>query len=149
MKKVFENPFAEIYDIRDEVNDTVFAYWKGFLSLDFPEAIEACQFSLDFFKAEGIKAMISDHTYLESASLDFLDWIQKYYFPTCIKNGLRAEIILESSYAMGNITLELMYDQEDLQKNMSAGNLYTPKAKNLETAKEMARKVVAHNCSLN
>jgi hypothetical protein len=144
MKKVFENPFAEIYDIRDEINDTIFAYWKGFLSLDFPEAVEACQFSLDFFKMEGIKVMISDHTYLEGASLDFLDWIHKYYFPTCIKNGLRAEIILESSQPIGNITLELMYDQEDLQKNMIAGNLYTPKARDLEKAKQLARKVVAY-----
>lgn len=142
MKKVFKNPFAEIYDISDEIPHTVFAYWKGFLSLEEKKAVDACQFSLDYFKKAGIKVMISDHVYLEGATLEFLDWLHAYYFPTCIANGLLAEIVLASANEIGNITLELMYDKEDLQKHLQGGTLYTPKVQGLDKAKQLAQKIV-------
>ncbi|MCS6968442.1 MAG: hypothetical protein RMJ44_00185 [Cytophagales bacterium] len=145
MKKVFENPHAEIYDISHEIPHTIFAYWKGYLSMDSPEAITACQFSLDYFKEADIWVMISDHVYLEGATLPFLDWLHAYYFPTCIANGLKAEIILESSYDIGNITLELMYDKEDLQKHLKDKTLYTPKVKGLDNAKKLARAIVTQH----
>lgn len=142
MKKVFENLFAEIYDISDEIPHTVFAYWKGFLTLENQEAVYACQFSLDYFKQAGIKVMISDHVYLEGATTEFLDWIHSYYFPTCVANGLLAEIILESAAFMGNVALELMYDKEDMQKHLREKTLYTPKVQGLDNAKQLARAIV-------
>lgn len=142
MKKVFENPHTEIYDITEEIPKTVFAYWKGYLDLEKEEAIEACQASLDYFKEAGIVVMISDHKYLEGATVEFLDWLHDYYFPTCVKNGLQSEIILASEDDMGNIALELMYDEEDFHQKVKEGELYTPKIDTLENAKVLAQKIV-------
>lgn len=142
MKQIFENTHTEIYDIREEVPHTVFAYWKGHLSLKKEEAKIACQASLDLFKELGIKVMISDHKYLEGATVEFLDWLHDYYFPTCVQNGLKAEILLASDEDMGNVTLDLMYDEDDFHKKISQGELYTPKADNLENAKRLAMKIL-------
>jgi hypothetical protein len=142
MNKVFENPFAEIYDISEEIPHTVFAYWKGFLSLENQDAVDACQFSLDYFKDAHVKEMISDHVYLEGATVEFLDWLHVYYFPTCIANGLVAEIVLESANDMGNVALDLMYDKEDFEKHLQGGTLYTPKVHGIENAKKLAVQIV-------
>lgn len=148
MKKVFENPYTEIYDIREEIPHTVFAYWKGYLMMDEAEAIKACQVSLDYFKEEGILVMISDHQYLEGASVEFLDWLHDYYFPTCVKNGLRSEIILDSEHDMGQISLSLMYDNEDFHRNLEEGKLITPKADTLDNAKILAKQIVESNINV-
>jgi hypothetical protein len=145
MKKVFENSYAEIYDISQEIPNTVFAYWKGYLMKEDEDAIIACEESLKYFKEANILVMISDHTYLEGASLEFLNWIHDYYFPTCVKNGLKAEIILDSMYAIGNISLELMYDKDDMNRNLNDAGLYTPKIDTLENAKILAKKIVEEN----
>ncbi|TAF67961.1 MAG: hypothetical protein EAZ55_01065 [Cytophagales bacterium] len=142
MKKVFENPHTEIYDITDEIPNTVFAHWKGYLMMDAPEAIKACQVSLDYFKEANIQVMISDHAHLEGASVDFLNWLHDYYFPTAIANGLKAELILASEHDMGNISLDLMYDEEDIKRNTGDNGIYTPKVNGLEDAKVLARKIV-------
>ncbi|MCC5944341.1 MAG: hypothetical protein JJT94_05355 [Bernardetiaceae bacterium] len=143
MKKIFENKHTEIYDIRDEVPHTVFAYWKGYLIHSNPEAIEACEQSLDYFKKENIKVMISDHVYLEGAAVPFLEWLHDYYFPKAVENGLKAEIVLDSEHAIGKISLDLMYDEQDLHKKIKKGELFTPKAENLDIAKKMAQKIIA------
>jgi hypothetical protein len=142
MKKVFENPNTEIFNISDEIPSTVFAYWKGFLDLNDTAAVEACEVSLVYFKENGIKVMISDHSKLEGASVPFLDWIHDYYFPTSVKNGLKAEIILDSQYDMGCISLDLMYDEEDMYQKISKGELFTPKADSLENAKKLALQLI-------
>jgi hypothetical protein len=142
MKKVFENKNAEIYDISNEIPHTVFAYWKGYLMKDEKEAIIACEESLNYFKDAAILVMISDHKNLEGASIEFLEWIHDYYFPTCVKNGLKAEIVLDSEHLMGNISLDLMYDKEDMNRNLNDSGLYTPKIDTLENAKLLAKKIV-------
>ena len=142
MKKIFENLHTEIYDISEEIPNTVFAYWKGYLMKDEEDAIIACEESLKYFKEAGVLVMISDHRYLEGASVEFLDWIHDYYFPTCVKNGLKAEIILDSEYDMGSISLDLMYDKDDMNRNLNEAGLYTPKIDTLEKAKIVAKKIV-------
>ena len=142
MKKIFENSHTEIYDISQEIPNTVFAYWKGYLMKDNEDAIIACEESLKYFKEGGILVMISDHRYLEGASLEFLDWLHDYYFPTCIKNGLKAELILDSEHYMGNVSLDLMYDDEDKNRNLNNAGIYTPKIDTLENAKIVAKKIV-------
>jgi len=148
MKKVFENPFTEIYNISEEIPQTVFAYWKGYLILNEEEAVKACQVSLDYFKEENILVMISDHRYLEGAEVSFLDWLHEYYFPTCVKNGLLSEIILDSEHFMGNISLDLMYDEDTFKANALEGKLYTPKIDTLENAKVLAQKIVEEKNTL-
>lgn len=145
MKKVFENVYAEIFDISEQIPQTVFAYWKGYLMKDEKEAIIACEESLKYFEDANILVMISDHKQLEGASVEFLDWIHEYYFPTCVKSGLKAEIVLDSEHLMGNVSLELMYDEEDMNKNLHDSGLYTPKIDTLENAKILARKIVEQN----
>jgi len=144
MKKIFENPNLEFFDITDEIPNTIFAYWKGYLSLENPEALESCEFSLKYFKDNGIIVMISDHAHLEGATLDFLEWIQSYYFPTAIKNGLKSEIVLEARDLMGNVSLELMYDKNDMERYIDTKMLYTPKADTLDNAKLLAKELTNH-----
>ncbi len=38
MKKIFENPNLEFFDITDEIPNTIFAYWKGYLYALYPKA---------------------------------------------------------------------------------------------------------------
>lgn len=142
MTLIFENPYTEIYNISDEVADTVFAHWKGYLSLDNEEAVLACTKSLDYFKEAGIKVMVSDHKELEGATPEFLDWIHDHYFPTAAQNGLLAEIILSSDHIMGNATLEVMYSPEDMSRSMDESGLLTPKIDTLENAKKLAKHII-------
>jgi len=149
MKLVFENPHTEIYDISEEIPHTVFAHWRGFLLDGKAEAIEACQVSLDYFRDANVWVMISDHQHLEGASVPFLNWLHDYYFPTAVQNGLRAEIILDAELEMGNIVLDLMYNPDDLYKNVNEGEIYTPKIDTLENAKVLARQIVEKQLSIS
>ncbi len=142
MKKVYENPFAEIFDISDEIPNTIFVYWKNYLSLNSQGAVESCEFSLNYFKENNILVMISDHSHLEGAELSFLDWIHDYYFPTAVKNGLKSEIILDSTFVMGNISLNLMYDETDMYRAVGKNELYTLKIDTLENAKKLAQSII-------
>jgi len=142
MKKIFENKNLEFYDITDEIQNTIFAIWKGYLSLDDKAAVESCEYSLKYFKDNQTVVMISDHFNLEGATVEFLDWIQSYYFPTSIQNGLKAEIVLESNDSMANIALDLMYNKEDMAQYIDTKMLYTPKADSLENAKLLAKKLI-------
>jgi hypothetical protein len=143
MVRVFANPHAEIFDISDEVPHTVFAYWKGFLQEGENEATYACQYSLDFFKEAGIKVMISDHSYLEGATLPFLDWIHDHYFPTAADNGLIAEIVLDAKELLGTVSLDLMYNEQDVKAKLGNRELLTPKSDTLENAKKLAAEIIA------
>lgn len=142
MEKIFSNQFAEIYDISNEIPATVFAYWRDYLDKENPEFIRACQYSLDYFKDKNILVMISDHSGLKGAPPEVLDLIHEWYFPTAITNGLKAEIVLDSEEEIGQISLELMYDEADMQRFIDTNELMTPKVDTLEHAKELAREIV-------
>ncbi len=106
------------------------------------EAKVACQKSLDYFLEENVLVMISDHRYLEGASLEFLDWIHDYYFPTAAKNGLIAEIVLDATELMGAISLELMYEEVDINRSMEGQKILTPKVDTFENAEKLALEIV-------
>jgi len=142
MQKIFENKFTEIYDISTEIPETIYAIWRNYMTLENTEAVLACEKSLEYIKSANIKVMISDHQYLEGATIPFLEWIQKYYFPKALENGLIAEIILISDHILGNISLELMYNVNDLIKYQNDKQLYTPRIDNLQNAKIVARQIV-------
>ncbi len=142
MQKLFENAFAVLHDIRHEIPSTLFAIWRGAFERDNPEFIHACQRSLDIFAEEKILVMISDHSGLVSAPPDVLELIQEWYFPTAIRNGLKAEIVLGADEILGQISLEMMYDQDDMAKFIETSKLLTPKVDTLENAKELARQIV-------
>lgn len=141
MEKVFENGFAEIYDISNEIPATIFAYWKGYLDKENSEFIRACQFSLDYFKEKQVLVMISDHSKLEGAPPEVLDLIHEWYFPTALQNGLKAEIVLDAEQDIGKISLELMYDQKDMRRYIDTEELMTPKVDTLEHAKQLAQEI--------
>ncbi len=47
MIKVFENEYAELYDMSDEIPHVLFGHWRGFWWLRDAEAVRALHFPLD------------------------------------------------------------------------------------------------------
>lgn len=134
MKKIFENPYAELYDISDEVPHTIFGYWKGLWLLDDEEAMRALRFPFDYIKEHGIKIMITDYRELEIVPIETDDWLQKEWFPTVVKNGLRVEIVIDTNESIfGKISVDVMYENV----NKTTG-LITPIVNSFEEAKELA-----------
>ncbi|HAI75520.1 MAG TPA: hypothetical protein DCM08_04670 [Microscillaceae bacterium] len=133
MKKIFENPYAELYDISDEVPHTIFGYWKGYWQFDDTEAMEALHFPFNYIREHQIKVMITDYQYLEVIPQDTAEWIDKVWFPTVVAHGLIAEIVLDASELIGQLTVDFMYENV----NHDTG-LYTPKVDTLEHAKKLA-----------
>ncbi len=138
MKKIFENPYAELYDISEEVPHTIFGYWKGLWMLEDEEAMRALRFPFDYIKEHGIKVMITDYRYLEIVPVETDKWLQREWFPTVVKNGLLAEIVIDSATSVfSKLSVDVMYENV----NQVTG-LYTPIVGSLEQAKELARKFI-------
>ncbi|WP_448518338.1 hypothetical protein [Rhodoflexus sp.] len=134
MKKIFENAYAELYDISDEVPHTIFGYWKGLWLLDDQEAMQALFFPLDYIKEHQVKVMITDYRYLEIVPVETNDWLQKEWFPTVVKNGLLAEIVIDSTESLfSKISVDVMYGDVNKQTG-----LMTPVVGSLEEAKKLA-----------
>jgi hypothetical protein len=133
MKKIFENPYLEMYSLADELPQTIFGYWKGYWELTDPVAMEALYFPFDYIRDHEIKVMITDYTYLEVVPEDTAEWIDKVWFPTVVANGLLSEIVIDASEIYGQLSVEFMYENV----NADTG-LLTPKVNNLEEAKKMA-----------
>lgn len=140
MKKIFENPYAELYDISDEIPHTIFGYWKGLWLLEDQEAMRALRFPFDYIKEHGIKVMITDYRYLEIVPVETDEWLQNEWFPTVVKNGLLAEIVIDaSSNIFGKLSVDVMYENV----NQVTG-LLTPTANSFEQAKDLAQAFI-HN----
>ncbi len=137
MKKIFENAYAELYDISEEVPHTMFGYWRGFWELQDEEAMAALLFPLNYIKEHGIKIMLTDYKDLDVVSEETDQWLAEYWFPTVVKNGLKAEIILDAEEMIGQISVDFMYENVDANTG-----LYTRKADTLEHAKELAMAVL-------
>ncbi|MCS7019568.1 MAG: hypothetical protein RMJ87_10775 [Cytophagales bacterium] len=143
MRKIFENNYAELYDISDEIPYTIFGYWKGLWLLDDPEAMRALRFPFDYIKDHHIKIMITDYRYLEIVPVETDAWLQSEWFPTVVKNGLLAEIVIDSTNSVfSKLSVDIMYENV----HQSTG-LLTPTVGSLEEAKQLARKLIAelHN----
>lgn len=134
MTKVFENKYAELYDMSDEIPHVLFGYWKGYWELSDAEAMQALQFPLDYVKAKGIKIMLTDYKDLDVVPEETNQWLADYWFPTVVKNGLRAEIVLDANNLMGQLSVEFMY--ENINKETG---LITPQVTNLEQGKATAK----------
>lgn len=65
MIKVFENQYAELYDMSDEIPHVLFGYWRGFWQLSDKDAMEALHFPLNYVKEKNIKIMLTDYKDLE------------------------------------------------------------------------------------
>lgn len=134
MIKVFENQYAELYDMSDEIPHVLFGHWRGFWELSDKDAMEALHFPLDYIKEQGIKIMLTDYKDLEVVPEETNQWLMEYWFPTAVANGLKAEIILDANELIGQISVEFMY--ENVSKETG---LITPKVATMEQGKEMAR----------
>jgi hypothetical protein len=134
MKKIFENPYAELYDISDEIPYTIFGYWKGLWLLEDEEAMRALRFPFDYIKEHGIKIMITDYRYLEIVPIETDEWLQHEWFPTVVANGLLAEIVIDSTVDIfSKLSVDIMYENV----NQLTG-LLTPNVSTLEQAKKLA-----------
>jgi hypothetical protein len=138
MIKVFENEYAELYDMSDEIPHVLFGYWRGYWQLSDEEAMRALQFPLDYVKEKGIKIMLTDYKDLDVVPEETNVWLLEHWFPTVVANGLRAEIVLDASDLLGQLSVEFMYETV----NQDTG-LVTPQANNLEQGKAMARELLA------
>lgn len=82
--------------------------------------------------------MITDYRYLDIVPIETDEWLQREWFPTVVKNGLLAEIVIDSATSVfGKLSVDVMYENV----NQKTG-LYTPLVGSLEQAKELARKFI-------
>jgi hypothetical protein len=142
MEKIFENPYLEMYSLADELPDTIFGYWKGYWELTDPVAMAALEFPFAYVRDHGIKVMITDYSYLEVVPEDTAAWIDEVWFPTVVKNGLLAEIVIDATEIYGQLSVQFMYEHVSAQTG-----LLTPKVANLEDAKQLARQFLAELAS--
>lgn len=134
MIKVFENEYAELYDMSDEIPHVLFGHWRGFWRLTDKEAMRALHFPLDYVRENGIKIMLTDYKDLEVVPENVNDWLASYWFPTVVANGLKAEIVIDATDLMGQVSVDFMYENVNAETG-----LITPKAVDMEEAKQMAR----------
>ncbi len=137
MIKVFENEYAELYDMSDEIPHVLFGYWRGFWQLTDAESMRALHFPLDYVKEKDIKIMLTDYKDLAVVSESVNDWLASYWFPTVVQNGLKAEIVIDANDLIGQVSVDFMYENVNVETG-----LITPKALNLEEAKKMARELL-------
>jgi hypothetical protein len=138
MEKIFENPYLEMYSLANELPHTIFGYWKGYWELTDPVAMAALEFPFAYILDHGIKVMITDYSYLEVVPEDTAAWIDEVWFPTVVKNGLLAEIVIDAAEIYGQLSVQLMYEHVGAQTG-----LLTPKVANLDDAKKLARQFLA------
>jgi hypothetical protein len=110
MEKIFENPYLEMYSLADELPHTIFGYWKGYWELSDPVAMAALEFPFAYVRDHGIKVMITDYSYLEVVPEDTAGWIDEVWFPTVVKNGLLAEIVIDAAEIYGQLSVQFMYE---------------------------------------
>jgi hypothetical protein len=142
MAILFENKCVKLIDISDEVPYSLVSVWKGFFHHEDSDATSGCLKTIELINNAGFKIMISDHSDVEGASLEFLEWAEKAYFLKAVQAGLKAEIIIEATDLMGNIALEMAYNDKDSLKITQAGRLMTPKVLDLEEGKIRAFEIL-------
>ncbi|TAF65354.1 MAG: hypothetical protein EAZ55_08825 [Cytophagales bacterium] len=136
MKKIFENQYAELYDISEEVPQTIFGYWKGFWLLDDEEAMKALHFPFEYVEKNAIKIMITDYQFLEVVPPETNEWLEQVWFPTIVQKGLKAEIVLDATSLTAKLSVEFMYE------NVNQTGLFTTIVPTMEMAKELALNVL-------
>ncbi|WP_026999591.1 hypothetical protein [Eisenibacter elegans] len=138
MQKIFENPYAELYNLSPELPQVMFGYWKGFWELSDAEAMRALTFPFDYIAKHQIKVMITDYRYLDVVPIETNQWLEDVWFPKVSDLGLVAELVLDAEDLTGQISVDFMY--ENVQQTTG---LYTQKVDTLEHAKELAKDFLA------
>jgi hypothetical protein len=142
MEKIFENPYLEMYSLGDELPHTIFGYWKGYWELNDPVAMAALEFPFAYVRDHGIKVMITDYSYLEVVPEDTAAWIDEVWFPTVVKNGLLAEIVIDATEMYGQLSVQFMYEHVSAKTG-----LLTPTVASLADAKTLAHQFLAELAS--
>lgn len=142
LKKIVNNPCAEVIDISDEVPFTILGNWKGYwIWGDQTIAEDILNVLMPYVKENHIKVLISTHHDLEGVDLDYMAWITNIAIPHFMENGLFVEILIDSEHFIGSISLDLMYS--DIVHQSEEGNKYiTPKVDTIEAGKTLALKVI-------
>ena len=143
MKYIINNAFAEVIDISDEIPFTILGNWRWYWMWNDQTILEEMlNVFLPYIKDNHIKVMISTHHDLEGVDNSYMDWLTNTVIPMCMKNGLFVEILIESTHLLGNLSLDLMY--EDVIHQSEDGRRYvTPKVDSIEAAKQLALKIVS------
>ncbi len=138
LKKIIDNPCAQVVDISDEIPFTILGDWKGYwLWRDQTISKDILDIFIPYIKNHHIKILISTHHNLEGVDVDYMDWITGILIPKCMESGLFIEILIDSQHFMGSLALDLMYD---LHKSQEKKEYITPQVNTIEEAKILALK---------
>lgn len=141
-KYILSNPRAEVIDISDEIPFAIYGHWKGYWFWDDQSIAEdILNIFIPFLQKNKIKVLISTHKDLEGVAPEYMDWIQNSLIPKCMEVGMCVEIIINSEYDMGNISLDIMYE-DVIYKSKDGKQYLTPNVNNLEEAKLLAKKII-------
>lgn len=141
-KNIIDNPSAKVTDISDEIPYTILGNWGGYwLWSDQTIAEDILNVLVPYVKDHHIKVMISTHHDLEGVDEHYMHWITNVIIPIFMEYGLFVEILIDSNHLIGNLSLDLMY--EDVIHHSQEGHKYmTPKVDSIEAGKELALKIV-------
>lgn len=126
----YNGKYSTLYDCSKETKGLAYCKWFGFFDLNDLDFIKEMRKSLDFIKDRRIITIISDHSGLKSVPQESMEWIQKNWYPTAYKNGLRIEACLLTDSAIANMSINRMMKNESVM----TGKINTPSFKSFEDA---------------
>jgi len=107
---IFENKYLTLKHYDHKISQTVYCAWKGFWENE-TEIQTALDIAQEYLKTHQIKVMISDCSTLETIPLSTQDYINQFWYPKAQKNGLIAEVLVDSEYCMGQASLNVLLDE--------------------------------------
>jgi len=133
---IFENKYLTLKNYEHKISQTVYCAWKDFWENE-TEIQTALDISQEYLRTNQIKVMISDCSTLETIPLSTQDYINQIWYPTAQKNGLIAEILVDSEHFMGQATLDVLLDEARQHTKLIFATV-----QNMEQAEQLTQEIL-------
>ncbi len=94
---VYHKKHAEMYDLSDIQEGLMFAYWRGYLTLEDEVCVKQITETVEVIKKCGTKICISEHDGITGIQDALNDWSQQNWYRANYDNGMILEIMLDST----------------------------------------------------
>lgn len=132
MELLHKDTFSNIYKLSDTYSQTILIEWIGFWEAD--EMLKnTLDKSLDWIAKTHSLILISDCRKLDVMSEEVTNFLQEYWYVRADKLGLELEIYIDSEDLIGQISLEMLFEEVNKKDTIQ-----TIQLENIEKAKEFA-----------